>query len=83
VEQGLMDATDPTPNERLHTAKVGRQAATECVPLLEATTGTGSASITAESIARVTVALREALRSDDPPFRKGLSEAIRRRGHCQ
>ncbi len=70
VEQGLMDVNDSSLRERLDTAKLARQAATERVQLLEGTSHTQEATITDESIARLAGSLRQALRSDDPGFRK-------------
>ena len=70
VEQGLMAASDPTLKERLDTAKLARQAATERARLLEAAAATGAAAITGERLAQLSSAIREMLEHGDPAFRK-------------
>ena len=71
VEQGLMDVNDPNLKERLDGAKHGRQVAADRVKLFEAGGSQKQNAITPERISRLSVALRQALRSDDPGFRKG------------
>jgi DNA invertase Pin-like site-specific DNA recombinase len=70
VEQGLMDISDPALKERMEVAKRDRQSAVETVRLLEAAEGNQPAAITLESLGRLADALRAALASDDPSFRK-------------
>ena len=70
VEQGLMDISDPALKERMEVAKRDRQSAVETVRLLEAADGNQPAAITLESVGRLADALRAALASDDPSFRK-------------
>jgi site-specific DNA recombinase len=70
VEQGLMNPTDPALRERLETAKRDREGTVERVRLLEASASVGAARITPDSIERLSAALRSALSSEDPSFRK-------------
>ena len=70
VEQGLMDVNDSSLKERLETAKLARQAATERVTLLEAAGASGTMTITQDSITRLAGSLRQVLQSDDPAIRK-------------
>jgi site-specific DNA recombinase len=70
VEQGLMHSADPALKERLDTAKREREGAVERVRLLEAGGSVGAARITPDSIERLSASLRDALRSQDPSFRK-------------
>ena len=64
-----MEINDPTLKERLDTAELDRQAAVE---RCHAVRGTSLArtQITDETIERLAVHLRQAMRSDDPSFRK-------------
>ena len=70
VEQGLMDASDPTLRERLDTAKLARQGATERVGLLEAAAANGAAAITEGRLAQLATAIRDVLDNGEPAFRK-------------
>ena len=70
VEQGLIDIADPTLKERLDAATLSRHAAAERVRALERAASTGGRAITEAAIDRLATALRQALQSDDPAFRK-------------
>ena len=70
VEQGLMSLDDPALKERLETAKNARRAAAERVKMLDGVENVGASVITPDKIDRVGAALREALKSGDPAFRK-------------
>jgi site-specific DNA recombinase len=70
VEQGLIDVNDPTLKERLYASRLTREAAAERVRLLDTESASGPAAINSDSITRLATALRGALQSDDPAFRK-------------
>ena len=70
VEQGLMDVNDPSLRDRLESAKHARQASADRVKLLDAASSASTTTITDENIARLATALRRALQSEDPAFRK-------------
>jgi hypothetical protein len=70
VEQGLMSVDDPALKERLDTAKVARVAASERVRMLDRPNEAGTSQITPDKINKLSVVLREALKSGDIGFRK-------------
>jgi transposase len=70
VEQGLMSVDDPALKERLDTAKVARVAASERVRMLDRPNEAGTSQITPDKINKLSVVLREALKSSDIGFRK-------------
>ncbi|MBS0558844.1 MAG: hypothetical protein JSR21_02210 [Proteobacteria bacterium] len=65
-----MDVSDPTLKERLDAAKSSRRAAADRVHLLEEASASGAGMVTEQTIDRLAAALRDALTSDDPTFRK-------------
>ena len=70
VEKGLIEVNDPTLKDRLEAARFARQTANDQVRLLDAANTAGTAKITPDTVTRLAGAMREALRSDDPSFRK-------------
>ena len=70
IEQGMMALDDAVFKERLATAKAARQGAVERVKLLDRAAADGAGEITADKIAALAAALRDALSSGDANFRK-------------
>ena len=80
ISMAALDASDPTFSERLGTAKLARQAATEGGAVLEAASATGPAPITEGRLVQLSAAIREVPEKRRAGVTQSLHAVLRRAG---
>jgi site-specific DNA recombinase len=70
VEKGLMDMDDPALVERLHQHKTNRVRLSDEIALASRSVSTGPLAITPQKLERLSVVMREALKSGPVEFRR-------------
>jgi site-specific DNA recombinase len=76
VEQGLMEAEDPTMRDRLITLKLRRDEQAEDIVDLQRRMASGEPQITQDKIDRLGLLLRDKLHSGSPEFRQAYARLI-------